>query len=267
MNSNGFALKVIGLEFLVIVTLGLLVFFYARSVSERNQKTLAAEQQAQQQPTQHGTDMQTFAANYHRDGKTVTDLLSALKLEQETDLVSFVIDTSTSMDDDRQELRDNIKKIVARYKGKSFQLVAFNETAQVMGTPTRDIVQLQIQLDQLHDLGGNENSYNALVAAAEAARAQFKKPVVILMTDAAPNDGRPGSTSQTTINGAADALNAANAELYVFAAFDQLEETSGGSAATCTFYPQLTGMVKAGGQIYFLKRNLDPTLFGPPGGK
>ncbi|HEV7377202.1 MAG TPA: vWA domain-containing protein [Pyrinomonadaceae bacterium] len=264
MSSNAFALKVIGLEFLAIIISGTLIFFYARSVNERNQKALATTDATS--PPAHNMDMQTFSANYQKDGKSVTDLLSALKLSKETDLITFVIDTSSSMEDDRQELRDSIKKTVAHYKGKTFQLVAYNETAQVMGAPTRDPVQLQIQLDQLRDLGGNENSYYALMTAAETAHRQFKKPVIILMTDAAPNDGRPGSSSQTTMGQAASALNAAGAELYVFAAFDQQEESAGGSAATSAFYPQLVRMISAGGQIYFLKNNnFDPNGMRSPG--
>lgn len=266
MSSNAFALKVIGLEFLAIVISGILIFFYVKSADERNQKALVTTD-ASPQPA-HNMDVQTFSANYQRDGKSITDLLSALKLSRETDLITFVIDTSASMEDDRQELRDNIKKTVAHYKGKIFQLVAFNETAQVMGAPTRDPVQLQIQLDQLRDLGGNENSYNALVTAAETAHSQFKKPVIILMTDASPNDGRIGSSSQTTIGQAARAINTAGAELYIFAAFDQQEESAGGSAATSAFYPQLTKMISAGGQIYFLKRtNFDPNSMRSPGGR
>jgi len=69
--------------------------------------------------------------------------------------------------------------------------------------------------------GGNRNSYWRLGStAANKAREKFKRPAIVLMTDAVPNDGMPGSASNTTMNQAADALNAANAELHVWAAFD-----------------------------------------------
>jgi len=266
MSSNSFALKVIGIEFLAILLSGALVLFYVKSVNERHQNATAAN--AQSFAPKPSANMQTFAASYKRDGKSVTELLSALKLRQEADLITFVIDTSQSMDDDRQELKENVKKLVAHYRGKSFELISFTDTAQVMGAPTRDPVELQRKLDQAHDLGGPENTYRALMTAADKAREQFKNPVIILMTDAAPNDGMPGSSSNITLDQAANAVNSANAEFYVFAAFDEQEEMSGGSAATSPFYPQLVGKIKAGGQVYYLKRdNFDPNAMRPSTGR
>lgn len=262
MSSNAFALKIIGIEFLAIVLCAVPIFFYVKSVDERNQNATTAN--APSSDPKPRVNMQTFAAGYKRDGKSVTDLLSALKVRAQADLISFVIDTSASMGNDQKELRDNIKRLVARYKGKSFQLVTYANTVQVMGAPTKDPVELQRELDQAHDLGDTENSYQALVAATDQARAQFKSPVIILVTDAAPNDGTPASTSAVTLNQAADAINAANAELYVFAAFDEAEETQAGSAATSPSYPQLTGKIKAGGQVFYLKRDdFDPNAMPP----
>lgn len=249
MNSNGPALKTIGVEFLAIVICGILVFFYARSF---NQTTPAANQTVV--PVKQNANTQALSV-YQKDAKSITDLLSALKLRPETDLIVFVIDTSSSMSDDQQELRGDIRKTVASQKGKSFEIVAFDETARVVAAPTRNPTELENQLDRLSDVSGSENSYNALATAADSARPQFKNPAIILMTDAAPNDGHAGSSSTVTLDSAARAINAANAELHIFAAFDQAEEGTGGSAATSLLYPQLAAMIKAGGQVHFLKRN------------
>ena len=249
MNSNGPALKTIGAEFLAIVICGILVFFYAQSFNQTppatNQNVAAVRQNA---------NAPELSA-YQKDSKSLTELLGALKLRPETDLIVFVIDTSSSMSDDQQELRGSIRKTVASQKGKSFEIVAFDETARIVAAPTRNPTDLENQLDRLADVSGSENSYNALVTAADSARPQFKNPAIILLTDAAPNDGRAGSSSTVTLDKAASSINAANAELHIFAAFDQAEEGSGGSAATSPFYPQLAKLIKAGGLVHFLKRN------------
>ncbi|HMF57569.1 MAG TPA: vWA domain-containing protein [Pyrinomonadaceae bacterium] len=259
MSSTAFALKVLGTELLTIAVGCTLVFFYAKSFEEGRRKAQAdAGRSANTQ-----TNAQTFAAGYMRDGKSMTNLLSAIKLRGDTDLITFVIDTSQSMDDDRQELRENIRKMVARYKGKSFELVDFTDTAMVLGDPTREAAQLEQWLDSSHDLGGPENSYRALSIAAAKAHERFKNPALILITDAAPNDSTPGSSSHVTLDQAADAINAANAELYVLAAYDQQEAISAGTAATSPFYPQLVNKINAGGQVYMLKRNnFDPNSMG-----
>lgn len=264
MNSSGFVFKVLGLELLAIAMGGAMIFFYARAVNERQQKAAAAASEAAAVPRQN-VNAQTFVAQYQRAGKSVSDLLSAIKLRDGTDLITFVVDTSQSMDDDRQELRENIKKIMARYKGKSFELVDFTGTALITGEPTRDAAELQHRLEQSRDLGGNENSYNALMVAADKARQKFKHPAIILLTDAAPNDGLPGSNSQVTMDQAAAALNAADAELQVLAAFDYQEYISGGSAATTDLYPQLAKKIKAGGEVHLLRRdNFDPNALRGP---
>lgn len=250
MESSRFALKVIGAEFLAIALGGVLAFFYIQSVNERNRKAIASKPPvASQNP-----DPQSLAAQYRKSGKSVTELLSAMNLRKETDLITFVVDTSQSMTDDRQELRDSIKKIMSLYKGKSFELVDYTDRALVTGEPTRDVAELQQRLDQSRDLGGSENSYNALLIAANKSRQQFKNPAIILMTDAAPNDGQPGSSSLVSMTQAADALNGANAELHVFAAFDAQEYAAGGSAATTDLYDQLLRQIKLGGAIHQLKR-------------
>ncbi|MGA9994561.1 MAG: vWA domain-containing protein [Pyrinomonadaceae bacterium] len=263
MNSGGFALKVLGVELLLIALCGVLVFLYASSVRERQRRALAA--QAEASVPRQNADAKAFAAQYQRAGKSVSDLLSAVSLRKETDLIVFVVDTSQSMNDDRQELRENIKKIMTRYKGKSLELVDFTDTTLITGEPTQDAGELQHRLDQSRDLGGPENSYNALIIAAAKAGQKFKHPAIILMTDAAPNDDQPGSSSHATMDQAASALNAADAELQVFAAFDYQEYLAGGSAATTDLYPQLLKKVKAGGEIHLLKRdNFDPNSLSPP---
>lgn len=250
MESGKLALKVIGAEFLVIALGGISAYFYVQSINERNREALVSKPSAASQ----NPDSQALAAQYRKAGKSLTELLSAMNLRKETDLITFVVDTSQSMTDDRQELKDSIKKIMSLYKGKSFELVDYTDRALVTGEPTRDAAELQQRLEQSRDLGGSENSYNALVIAADKSRQQFKYPAIILMTDAAPNDGQPGSSSLVSMTQAADALNAANAELHVFAAFDAQEYAAGGSAATTDLYNQLLRQIKLGGAIHQLKR-------------
>lgn len=250
MASGNFPIKVLGAELLAIALGGVLVFFYVQSINERNRKAAVSTPPVSGQKQ----DSQALSAQYRKTGKSVTDLLSAMNLRKETDLVTFVVDTSQSMIDDRQELRSGIKKIMSLYKGRSFELIDFADTALVNGEPTRDVAELQQRLEQSRDLGGSENSYNALVVAADKSRQQFKNPAIILMTDAAPNDGQPGSTSIVTMMQAVDALNAANAELHIFAAFDAQEYAAGGSAATTDLYQQLLRKIKSGGEIHVLRR-------------
>jgi len=267
VNSKGFALKVLGLEAVIIALLGTAAFLYVKSVDEARRSGLTF--QSQPPPTSPGRnqtpDVQTFSASYAKDGKSVKDLAASLQLRPGVDLIAFVIDTSGSMNDDRQDLRDSIKAILDRYKGRAFTVVNFTGIAQVAGEPTRDLAEVQRYIDAGGDLGGVENSYLALTAAAAKAREKFKNPAIVLMTDAAPNDGTPGNNSQVTIDQAGDALNAANAELHVWAAFDFQEYITGGSAATTSLYPELVGKVKAGGKVYFVKRdNFDPDKLMQP---
>jgi len=268
VNSKGFALKVLGLEAVIVALLGTATFFYVKSVDqERRPSGLTSQPQTPiTGPGKNQTpDVQTFSASYAKDGKAIKDLAASLQLRPAVDLIVFVIDTSGSMDDDRQELRDSIKTIIGRYKGRAFTVVNFTGVAQVAGEPTRDLSEVQRYIDAGTDLSGAENSYLALTTAAAKAREKFKNPAVVLMTDAAPNDGTPGNTSQVTIDEAGDALNAANAELHVWAAFDFQEYISGGSAATTNLYPELVGRVKAGGKIYFVKRDgFDPNKLMQP---
>jgi hypothetical protein len=258
MESKNFPLKVIGLESLGIVILGVLGFFYAKPVNQTQPVT-----QAQPAP-KPGPEVQTFSASYVKDGKSIKDLSGVIQFRQDVDLIIFVIDTSASMNDDRQELRDSLSKINGRYKGKPFQVVNFTQVAEIAGNPTANLVELQKQIDYGRDLGGNENSFLALTTAAASGQTKYKKPAIVLMTDAAPNDLEAFSGSQTTLEQAANALNNANAEMHVWAAFDLNEYQSGGSAATSKLYPELLGRVKAGGKIYMVKRaNFDPSLLQP----
>jgi len=245
MNSNGPAAKTIGAQLLVIAVCAILVFLYARSYN----RPTAVLPPPPPKATTKAPDIVV------KEGKPLTDLLGAIKLRPETDLIVFVIDTSSSMNDDTEQLKADIRKTVASQKGKKFEIVAFNETALIVATPTRDATDLENHLKGLVDVGGNENSYNALVTAAVSARPQFKYPAIILMTDAAPNDGKLLSSSKVTIDEAASALKAANAELHIFAAFDQAEATSGGSAVDCPAYERLVTMTDPQGQIHILKRN------------
>jgi Mg-chelatase subunit ChlD len=264
MNSKGFALKVLSLEAVIVALLGTAAFFYVKSVDQAQRSGLTS-----QPPPQIGRnqvpDVQTFSASYAKDGKSVKDLAGRLQLRPGVDLIAFVIDTSGSMNDDRQDLRDSIKTILEHYKGRAFTVVNFTGIAQVAGEPTRDLAEVQRYIDAGTDLGGVENSYLALTTAAAKAREKFKTPAIVLMTDAAPNDGQPGNNSQVTLDQAGEALNAANAELHVWAAFDFQEYATGGSAATTNLYPELVGKVKAGGKVYFVKRDtFDPNKLMQP---
>jgi Mg-chelatase subunit ChlD len=251
MESKGFALKIIGVEALTIAMLGTLAFFYTRSLNEASGKSSA---NPLPQPA-----TSTFAVDYLKNSKTVRDLASAIRLRPDVDLIVFVIDTSASMQDDRKELRDSINKISDRYKGRAFTVVNFADTAEVAGEPTRNLVEVQKYIDSGLDLGSQENSFAALTASATKAREKFKTPAIILMTDAAPHDGL-GSRSQVTIDEAASALNTANAELHVWAAYDLSEDQSGGAAANSPLYPELVRKVRAGGNVYLIKRDIDPNL-------
>jgi hypothetical protein len=258
MESKNFTLKVIGLESLALAILGALAFFYVKSLS-------AAAPAVQPKPTSTpSAEVQTFTASYMKNGKSIKDLAGGIQFRADIDLIIFVIDTSVSMNDDRQDLHDSMNKISERYKGRPFQVVNFTQVAEIAGNPTSNLAELQKQIDSGRDLGGGENSFLALATAATNTQAKFKKPAIVLMTDAAPNDVNAGSGSNVTLEQAANALNSVNAELHVWAAFDLNEYQSGGAAATSNLYPQVVSRVKAGGKIYLVKRdNFDPNWFQP----
>jgi Mg-chelatase subunit ChlD len=256
MESKYFAYKVLGVEALLVAALGTLAFFYARSMQEAQGRGTTPTTTA---PASAPQPLRAFATSYIKDSRSVKELTNAMQLRPEIDLIAFVIDTSASMNDDRDELKANARTLSEQFKGRAFEVVNFADTAQVAGEPTRNLTELQRQIDAGVDLGGIENGYQALVVAANKAHEKFKHPALVLMTDAAPNDGMPGSTSPMTIEQAANALNAANAELYVWAAFDLNEYMANGSAATSPLYPDLVSRTKAGGKVYFIKRNnFDP---------
>jgi Mg-chelatase subunit ChlD len=261
VNSKRFAAGVLGAEAMILAALAGLGYAYVRSVNDR------LPQEVRQSPTPRPRrpapgqreDLKAFADDYKKDGKTIADLAASMNSRKDVDLLMFVIDTSGSMNDDRRELRNSIDKTLARYRGKLVQIINFGDTAQVTGEPTRDIAELQRRLDATQDLGGTENSLQALTFAAQQARPKFKKPLIVLMTDAAPHDGLANSTSSATTAQTADAINAANAELKVWAAFDNAEYWEGGAAATCDAYPDLVKSIKAGGEMLLVERKkLDP---------
>lgn len=258
MEPKNLALKALGAQTLLLSLLGTVVFFQVRSFNDAKNR-IAADQLASQNSADQKPNAQRFTANYMQQGKSVKDLAGAIEFRPEVDLITFVVDTSASMDDDRDELKENIKKITDRYKGRAFEVVNFTGTAEIAGEATRNLAELQKQIDSGRNLGGEENSFLALVKAADKAREKFKRPAIVLMTDAAPNDGRPGSGSSVSLDQAANALNGANAELHVWAAFDLQEYSSGGTAATSDLYPELINKIKANGKVYFIKRNnFDP---------
>lgn len=258
MASNRFALKTLGLEALGLAAMGGLAFLY---VNSQGAYVPPSPPQRIVRPAANQQDATVFVSQYQKDAQSVSDLARMINASQGIDLITFVIDTSASMGDDRQNLRDSIKTVIERNRGRKFEVINFADTAQVTGDPTRDLVELQQRIDQATDLGGYENSLLALRTAAERARGKFKNPLFVLMTDAAPNDGR-NSQSQVTLDDAATALNSANAHLYIWAAFDQNEYQSAGSAATSDDYRQLVAKLKAGGQIYMVKRQgFDPNWF------
>jgi Mg-chelatase subunit ChlD len=265
MESKNLAVKVLGIEALAVALLGTLIFFHVRSVTEMRSKASTA-QATSQGPAGQTPDVHSFTANYAQQGKSVKDLAGMIEFRPEVDLITFVVDTSASMDDDRDELKDNVRRIIDRYKGRAFEVVNFTGKVEIAGEPTRDLAELQKQIDSGRDLGGDENSFLALTRAAEKAREKFKYPAIVLMTDAAPNDGQSGSGSNVTLGQAADALNSANAELHVWAGFDLQEYRTGGSAATSDLYPELVNNVKASGKVYLVKRGgFDPNWLLQPG--
>ena len=261
MNQRKLAASVLGIEALALALMGGLAYAYVRSIENRNQEPLAV---AAQPPPRRAApnqvkDLPKVAEEYKQGAKGIADLAATINSRKNIDLVMFVLDTSDSMTDDRKDLRDSIGKVVDHYKGKLVQIVNFGNTAEVSGEPTRDLAELQRRLDAAHDLGGNENSFQALVFAANQARPKFKRPLVVLMTDAAPNDDAWLLGSHVTLQQAADALNAANAELHVWAAYDEREYWSGGAASTSTLYPELVKLIKAGGERALVTRNgFDP---------
>ncbi len=258
MASNRFALKILGLEALGLAALGGLAFLYA---SSQEAYTPPPPPQRAARPAANQQDAAVFVPQYQKDAQSVADLARMINASQGIDLITFVIDTSGSMVDDRQELRDSIKKVIERNRGRKFEVINFSDTAQATGDPTRDLAELQQRIDQAPDLGTSENSLLALRTAAERAQGKYRRPLIVLMTDAAPNDGR-NAQSQVTLDEAATALNSANAHLYIWAAFDQNEYQSAGSAATSDDYRQLVAKLKAGGQIYLVKRQgFDPNWF------
>lgn len=258
MDSKRFALKVLGVEALLIAALGALIFFYPRPAHVA-QTPDPVRPPGTSAPTSIRKIDPQVAAEYEKGSKPIKELAATMPLRSDVDLILFVIDTSASMSDDRDELKNSTKAISGQYKGRAFEVVNFSDTAQIAGEPTRSQAELQRQIDSGTDLGGIENSYQALVVAANKAREKFKHPAIVLMTDAAPNDGQASSTSSTTINQAADALNAANAELHVWAAFDFAEYQTNGSAATTPLYKDLVSRTKAGGNVYLVKRGgIDP---------
>ena len=260
MNNRSLALKVLAAEALLIASMGSLAFLYSRSVNEAPRNTNNVEV-VPPKPNDHQKEPPAIASDYAK-AKEIAELAKTIAFRPEVDLIVFVIDTSASMQDDRDDLRDSVNKIVSRYKGRAFNVVNFANSAESTGESTHNLTELKKRIDDAHDLGGEENSYLALSFAADKAREKFKSPAIVLITDAAPNDGKPGGFSQVTMDGAAAALNAANAELHVWAGFDMNEFLSGGSASTTTLYPELLTKVKKGGQIHLLKQaNLNPNVF------
>jgi Mg-chelatase subunit ChlD len=258
MASDKFALKTLGLEALGLAAMGGLAFLYVNS-----QKDYVPPSPPPRviKPAANQQDATVFVNQYQKDAQSVSDLAKTISASQGIDLITFVIDTSGSMIDDRQDLRDSIKTVIDRNRGRKFEVINFADTAEATGDPTRDLAELQRRIDQATDLGGFENSLLALRTAAERARGKFNNPLIVLMTDAAPNDGG-NPQSQVTLDEAITALNASNAHLYIWAAFDQNEYQSAGSAATSDDYRQLIAKLKAGGQIYLVKRNgFDPNWF------
>ncbi|HWP44760.1 MAG TPA: vWA domain-containing protein [Blastocatellia bacterium] len=262
MNDRALAIRTLSIEVLVLALMGTLAVVYFRSQEPKSSNVpgAAAGTQPEQAKPDRIADIQTFAAEYPKKGRSISDLSGSLSLGPGVDLIVFIIDTSASMNDDRQELRDSIKKVLTRNKGKLFNVVNYADIPVSTGDPTRDVAELQARIESATDLGGSENSFLALSEAAAQTRQKYKKPVFILMTDAAPNDGRFLSNSRVTIDQAADAVNSANGELHIWAGFDQAEFASAGAAATSDLYPQLISKIKAGGNIYYVKhQGFDPS--------
>jgi Mg-chelatase subunit ChlD len=250
MRKKSLTIKVLAAEILFIAALGTLVSLYTRSVDKAARKSSppqAVTPTAAQEKPPDAKAIDSIKA------KPIAELAKTIDFRPEVDLVVFVIDTSASMQDDRDSLKNSVNNILSRYKGRAFNVVNFANTAEITGEPTRDLKELKSRIDNARDLGGDENSYLAVSIAADKAHKKFKNPAIVLMTDAAPHDGTTGSFSKVTMNQASDAINAANAELHVWAGFDQNEFMTGGSATTTSLYLELLGKVKAGGQIHEIR--------------
>lgn len=261
MNKRSLALKVLAAEALLVAGLGSLAFLYARSV-DKPPKEIVVPPVVADTGEDKKAELKVTRDDYENNAKKIEELAKTIGFRQEVDLIVFVIDTSASMQDDRDDLRSSVNNILSRYKGRVFNVVNFANTAEITGEPTKNLAELKKRIDEARDLGGNENSYLALSTAADKAHEKFKNPAIVLITDAAPNDGNGGSFSQVTMDQTAAALNTANAELHVWAGFDITEFQSGGAASTTSLYPELLAKVKGGGKIQLLKQsNLDPSIF------
>lgn len=263
MASNGFARKVLAVEMAGLALLGGAAFFLARSQDEPAPS--GPQPQAQQKPKPAAFQSQSpeqITKEYDRSARPVSDLAGELKSLGAVDLITFVIDTSGSMQDDRQSLRDSIETVIRSNRGRQFDVINYTGTPVITGEPTRDLAELRRRIEAGQDPGGaGENSLLALKTAAERSRSRFKNPLIVLMTDAAPNDGN-NAQSQVTVDEAADAINAASGQLYIWAAFDWQEYLSGGAASTSDLYRDLASRIKAGGKIHLVKRNtFDPNWF------
>ena len=146
--------------------------------------------------------------------------------------VAFVIDTTGSMGDDIDAVRDNVKAIVSKARAKSssarFALVEYKDSpdsggdaddfpARVDTDFTSDTTTLQTELDGLVADGGGdfpETVYSGMMSALKLSwRAGVKKSLVVL-GDAPPRDPEPG-TGYTSGIVAAKALAIDPAEIYV----------------------------------------------------
>jgi len=68
------------------------------------------------------------------------------------------------------------------------------------GEPTRNLTEYKSRLIREPTLAARKQLPGAGHRCQQGRARSFKRPAIVLMTDAVPNDGMPGSASNTTMN-------------------------------------------------------------------
>jgi uncharacterized protein YegL len=206
-------------------------------------------------------------AKYDSQARSVIELLKETKLEKDVDVVVLMLDASESMDTSRGQIEANLQEILRQYQGKPFMLIEFQDRPQVSCAATQDPAKLNqafrdksVQAALRNEAGAifktqgdavqGENSLAALeYAANEAQRGGFRKPVMFLITDAAPND-------PARLEPSFQAVKKSRAALYVLAGYNEAESAENGSAIESRQYEELVRKLqqdKLRAEIKFLR--------------
>lgn len=303
MNSGNFKFKVIGLQALAVLLIGVMLFYFSArqpspaqpSIPSNLPRQLEANFVADNKVVAE-RERQVSEKEYKTQSDTVSGLADKLHVDEQVDLLVFIIDASSSMQNDEEDLKKSIDTIINRYKGRMFQILFYNYEPYFKTNPTDNLDDLYEQfdikprLDQgiyalVPNLYGWENSLYALEMVSKRTVGRYKHPALILMTDAAPNDfnflekykmfsfdARKELKSysltdlaffdqnltndrQGIINTVLSALKDANAELYIWAAYEKEEIGNGqaGAAANSAIYQELVDGVGKG-RFYIVNR-------------